>query len=101
MHLQLLSGGHINPAITLAMCILGRCKWALLPVYWAAQYVGAFMGSALLYGAYKGKNFCNRVAGFATDNIFSADAMDSFDGGVRQVYGPNATAGIFASASIK
>lgn len=47
-------GGHINPAITLAMCILGRCKWVLLLVYWAAQYLGAFMGSALLYGAYKG-----------------------------------------------
>jgi len=46
------SGGHINPAVTLTMCLFGRLKWHKLPVYWIAQYLGAFVGAAILYFTY-------------------------------------------------
>ena len=31
------SGGHINPAITIAECILGDFKWREMPFYILAQ----------------------------------------------------------------
>merc|ERR1719331_457560 len=46
------SGGHLNPAVTLAMATLKKCKWIQVPVYWAAQYLGAFLASAVLFGTY-------------------------------------------------
>lgn len=72
------SGGHINPAVSLAMAILGRLQWKKLPVYWLAQYLGSFAASACVYGIYY-------------------DAIAHFDGGIRYVTGVNATAGIWAT----
>ena len=46
------SGGHLNPAVTLAMAALKKCKWRDLPIYWAGQYLGAFLGAAVIYGTY-------------------------------------------------
>ena len=31
------SGGHINPAVTLAQCVLGNFPWIELPFYAFAQ----------------------------------------------------------------
>jgi MIP family channel proteins len=55
------SGGHINPAVTLAMCLFGRLPWRKLPVYWAGQYFGGFVGSVLLYVTYY-SSFVNHLA---------------------------------------
>ena len=46
------SGGHLNPAVTLAMAALKKCKWSDLPVYWIGQYLGAFLAAAVIYGNY-------------------------------------------------
>ena len=46
------SGGHLNPAVTLAMVALGKCNPAELPVYWVAQYLGAITGAGMVYGIY-------------------------------------------------
>lgn len=43
------SGGHANPAVTLALCVTGRCRWNRLLPYWIAQYTGAFLGTALAH----------------------------------------------------
>merc|ERR1711862_33539 len=53
------SGGHLNPAVTLAMATLKKCKWIQVPVYWAAQSLGAFLASAILYGTYA--DFINHI----------------------------------------
>jgi len=46
------SGGHLNPAVTLAMAVMKKLRWAQLPVYWAGQYLGAFLASLVLWGNY-------------------------------------------------
>lgn len=42
------SGGHINPAVTLGAAIAGRLRWADVPVYWLAQVLGATIAGAVL-----------------------------------------------------
>ncbi len=46
------SGGHLNPAVTIAMAVIGKFEWALVPGYIAAQMAGAFLGSVLVWLAY-------------------------------------------------
>lgn len=45
-------GAHINPAFTLGFCVIKKCAWRKLPVYLLAQYLGAFLGAAVVYGLY-------------------------------------------------
>ncbi len=52
------SGAHINPAVTLgllaeALATGDEYNWAALPVYLAAQFLGAFLGAVLCWLAYK------------------------------------------------
>ncbi|WAQ86133.1 hypothetical protein PtA15_6A763 [Puccinia triticina] len=47
------SGGHINPAITLAMAIFRGFSWKKVPIYWAAQLTGSVTGAALVYWNYR------------------------------------------------
>ncbi|MFM1769726.1 MAG: hypothetical protein RJA22_2255 [Verrucomicrobiota bacterium] len=46
------SGAHLNPAVTLALAVLGKFAWAGVPVYLAAQLAGAVLGAALVWLAY-------------------------------------------------
>ena len=45
----------MNPAVTLAFAVVRRLPWIKVPVYWAAQMLGAFVASACVYGVYYGK----------------------------------------------
>lgn len=72
------SGGHINPAVSLAMCVAGRLKWTKLPIYILAQFLGAFVGAAAVFGIYH-------------------DAFMEYSNGTLEVTGPYATAHIFAT----
>jgi glycerol uptake facilitator protein len=47
------SGAHLNPAVTLAMAYLGRMEWAQVPIYVAAQLIGAMIGQILVWLAYR------------------------------------------------
>ena len=47
------SGAHLNPAVTLALAVLDKFDWALVPVQIAGQLVGAMIGSFLVWITYK------------------------------------------------
>ncbi|KAJ5533772.1 hypothetical protein N7527_000026 [Penicillium freii] len=76
------SGGHINPAVTFASCVLRGFPWRKFPVYALAQILGAMCGSAIVYGNYK-------------------SAINVYEGGpnIRTVpgYSTTATGGIFCT----
>lgn len=44
----------MNPAVSLAMVILGKLPLKKFPVYVVAQFLGAFAGSCAVYGLYYG-----------------------------------------------
>ena len=46
------SGAHFNPAVTLALAVVGKFPWANVPMYLAAQFVGAFLGAGLVLISY-------------------------------------------------
>jgi glycerol uptake facilitator protein len=48
-----LSGGHLNPAVTLALAVRGEVPWSRLAPYWGAQLAGAFAGAVLVYANYR------------------------------------------------
>ena len=72
------SGAHLNPAVTFALAARRGFPWARVPAYVLAQMLGAMAGAAIVYLTYR-------------------EALDAFDGGVRQVLGAQGTAGIFAT----
>uniref|UniRef100_A0A8C5LQM9 Aquaporin-3 n=1 Tax=Leptobrachium leishanense TaxID=445787 RepID=A0A8C5LQM9_9ANUR len=72
------SGGHLNPAVTFALCIMAREPWIKFPIYTIAQTLGAFLGAGIVYGLYY-----DAIWFFANDQLY--------------VMGPNGTAGIFAT----
>ncbi|MSU48929.1 MAG: aquaporin family protein [Opitutus sp.] len=47
-----ISGGHLNPAVTLALASIGGLSWSLVPGYVLAQMTGAIVGAVLVYLAY-------------------------------------------------
>ena len=51
---SILPGGHLNPAVTMALVIARDFSWKKLPFYWLAQYVGALAASATVIGIYYG-----------------------------------------------
>jgi len=46
------SGGHLNPAVTVAVATLGKFPWWKVPHYLAAQYLGAFTGATVVFLVY-------------------------------------------------
>jgi|SRR6266566_66770 len=44
-----ISGGHINPAVTLSLAVSGKFPWREVPGYIAAQVVGAGVGAAGIF----------------------------------------------------
>jgi MIP family channel proteins len=72
------TGAHLNPAVTVALATHRRFPWHKVLPYSAAQIAGAFVASAVVFVVYR-------------------EALGAFDGGVRQVVGPQGTAGIWAT----
>ena len=47
------SGGHLNPAVTVAQLIVGTIDFAQAIVYWVAEFLGAFVGAVIAWLAFK------------------------------------------------
>jgi MIP family channel proteins len=72
------TGAHLNPAVTLSLAVHRKFPWGKVLPYSIAQIAGAFVASAVVFVTYR-------------------EALSAFDGGVRQVLGPQGTAGIWAT----
>jgi MIP family channel proteins len=72
------TGAHLNPAVTLALAVHRRFPWHKVLPYSLAQLAGAFIASAVVFVTYH-------------------EALNAFDSGIRQVVGPQGTAGIWAT----
>lgn len=46
------SGAHLNPAVTIGLAAIGKFAWAQVPLYVAAQMLGAILGAVLVWLAY-------------------------------------------------
>ncbi|XP_063804007.1 aquaporin-10 [Pseudophryne corroboree] len=73
-----ISGGHLNPAYSLSLCVLGRFPWRKLPLYVLIQLVASFTGAAAVFALYY-------------------DAIQAYTNGTLTVFGPRETASIFSS----
>ncbi len=47
------SGAHLNPAVSVALATLGKFQWSELPMYVAAQMLGAISGGILVWLGYR------------------------------------------------
>ncbi|THG97637.1 hypothetical protein EW026_g4396 [Hermanssonia centrifuga] len=47
-----ISGGHINPAVTLAMAVFRDFPWRKVPIYMFAQLMGGICGGGIVYANY-------------------------------------------------
>lgn len=45
----MVSGAHINPAVTLGLAVGGEFSWSLVPGYILAQILGAMLGATLVW----------------------------------------------------
>uniref|UniRef100_A0A6G1SEL1 Aquaporin-10 n=1 Tax=Aceria tosichella TaxID=561515 RepID=A0A6G1SEL1_9ACAR len=74
-----ISGAHLNPAATFAYALNGKLKWALVPVYIVAQYIGGFIAALVLFLNY-------------------SEAINYIDGGEHSTVGStNSTGQVFAT----
>lgn len=53
VNIALASKAHLNPAVTIAFAALGKFNWSDVPVYIAAQMLGAMTGSLLVWLMYR------------------------------------------------
>lgn len=64
-----ISGCHLNPAVSLGLCVGGRFKAAELPGYVIAQVLGAAAGAGVLYVIASGQPGFSLAGGFASNGF--------------------------------
>jgi len=47
------SGAHLNPAVTLALAIAQKFSWAQVPLFFLAQFLGAMLGTTVVWLMYR------------------------------------------------
>ena len=65
---QSVTGAHLNPAVSLALCLTGKFSWNLFLPYVIAQMLGAMTGAFLVYFIYK-KQFDETAASDESSDI--------------------------------
>jgi glycerol uptake facilitator-like aquaporin len=49
-----ITGGHMNPGVSLMMVFKRQMSWTKMLCYWLAQFAGALLGAALAWGGTSG-----------------------------------------------
>lgn len=99
----------MNGAVSFTMCVFGRLAWKRLPLYIFAQLIASFLAAVTIYGVYYGEDTLllstqswilstnsDEQNNNSSVNLFT-EAISDYSGGNLTVYGPKATAGIFAT----
>ncbi|KHD36065.1 glycerol transporter [Clostridium acetobutylicum] len=50
---------QFNPALTIALAVIGKVAWAKVPIYLAGQFIGAFLGAVLVFVVYYDQFKCS------------------------------------------
>jgi glycerol uptake facilitator protein len=53
VYVAFVSGAHINPAVTVSQWMMGNITAGQVPVYFAGEFLGAFLGAVVAYLAFK------------------------------------------------
>jgi MIP family channel proteins len=59
-----LTGGHMNPAVSLMMVFKRKMSWTKMAHYWIAQFTGALMAASIVWGC---------VSGYGSANLENSD----------------------------
>lgn len=90
-----ISGAHFNPALTIALAVIGKFPWDQVPGYIIAQFIGAFLGAIIVWLHYlphwkatedKGLKLAVFSTGPAIPNTF-ANFISEFIGTFILVFG--------------
>ena len=82
------SGGHINPALTVALAAVGKVSWRKVPHYLLAQYLGAIIGAALVFFVYwDGLVYFEHQQGLYRDIPGTASIFSTFPAGHLSLVG--------------
>ena len=82
------SGGHLNPALTLALATVGKVSWRKVPHYLLGQYLGAGLGAALVFFVYwDGLVFFEHQQGLYRSILDTASIFSSFPSSHLSVLG--------------
>ena len=78
-----LSGAHLNPAVTLGLALAGKFSWLLVPGYFLAQLLGAYLGQLLVVLSYRDHYAATEDAGlilatFSTDPAIARASSNLF-----------------------
>ena len=74
------SGGHVNPAVTLGLAITGRFPWRFVPAYLVAQLVGAVLGALATWATFgdPGRDTAHLAATALAPGVLAALVYDRF-----------------------
>lgn len=79
------SGGHINPAVTLSLATFAGFPWRKVPAYIVAQVSGAFLATAAIFVAWSGI-----IAAFeSAEGLTRGAAGSQLSGMIFTTYAPN------------
>ncbi|NWW79892.1 AQP10 protein, partial [Climacteris rufus] len=102
-----ISGAHMNPAFSLAMCLMEQFPWWKFPIFVVVQTLGSFMSAGTVYILYYGmeeQHWAREPHGGSgvaslTDMLclWPPDAIWHYSNGTLTVSGPRETASIFAT----
>lgn len=48
-------GAHMNAAVSFTMCVFGRLRWKMFPLYVFAQFLGSFLAAGTIFLLYYGE----------------------------------------------
>ncbi|NXU69533.1 AQP10 protein, partial [Horornis vulcanius] len=102
-----ISGAHMNPAFSFAMCLIEQFPWWKFPIFVVVQTLGSFISAGAVYILYYGMGEQHWAREAHSDGRggqayghalpLSQDAIWHYSNGTLTVSGPRETASIFAT----